>query len=77
MLCPACGDADTEVTDSRTKGADKRRRRRCLACEHRFSTIEIPFADYQKMRRASVPALTGRFRRRIERAIAILNEPDK
>ncbi|MCU0869164.1 MAG: transcriptional regulator NrdR [Burkholderiales bacterium] len=42
MKCPFCGHADTQVVDSRANDdADAiRRRRRCLACEKRFTTWE-------------------------------------
>lgn len=42
MRCPACGYSDTKVNDSRVT-ADKigiRRRRECVRCGFRFSTIE-------------------------------------
>jgi transcriptional repressor NrdR len=42
MRCPACGSPDTQVTDTRLfdDGLEIRRRRRCLACERRFKTLE-------------------------------------
>ena len=42
MNCPEC-TAPTSVHDSRPigGGATVRRRRRCLNCGHRFSTIEV------------------------------------
>jgi transcriptional repressor NrdR len=42
MKCPFCHNADTQVIDSRAsdEGAVIRRRRRCLACEKRFTTYE-------------------------------------
>ncbi|MDO8693704.1 MAG: transcriptional regulator NrdR [Sheuella sp.] len=44
MKCPFCGHPDTQVVDSR--GADEgdfiRRRRRCVACDRRFTTYERP-----------------------------------
>lgn len=42
MKCPFCGEADTQVVDSRASddGASIRRRRRCTACDRRFSTVE-------------------------------------
>ena len=42
MKCPFCHHADTQVIDSRAsdEGAVIRRRRRCLACEKRFTTYE-------------------------------------
>jgi transcriptional repressor NrdR len=42
MKCPFCGADDTQVVDSRVneEGDSIRRRRRCLACEKRFTTYE-------------------------------------
>jgi transcriptional repressor NrdR len=42
MKCPFCGDADTQVIETRLSedGATIRRRRRCAACEKRFTTFE-------------------------------------
>ena len=41
MTCPFCASADTRVTDSRPDpDAGIRRRRECLACGRRFSTLE-------------------------------------
>jgi transcriptional repressor NrdR len=42
VKCPFCQNADTQVIDSRAsdEGATIRRRRRCLACEKRFTTYE-------------------------------------
>jgi transcriptional repressor NrdR len=42
MRCPACGSFDTQVTDTRMSedGLEIRRRRRCLACDRRFKTLE-------------------------------------
>ncbi len=42
MRCPFCNNADTSVVDSREadEGAVIRRRRRCLACDKRFTTYE-------------------------------------
>ena len=42
MQCPACGKSDNSVIDSRPmkEGTGIRRRRRCLACEGRFTTFE-------------------------------------
>ena len=43
MRCPSCGSQDTQVTDTRLvdNGLEIRRRRRCMACEKRFKTLEI------------------------------------
>ena len=42
MKCPYCSDADTQVIDTRLndEGDTVRRRRRCVACEKRFTTYE-------------------------------------
>lgn len=43
MRCPKCGDQEDKVIDSRAskEGATIRRRRECLACQHRFTTYEV------------------------------------
>ena len=42
MKCPFCTSADTQVIDSRVSepGDSIRRRRRCVACQKRFTTYE-------------------------------------
>jgi transcriptional repressor NrdR len=42
MKCPFCSSADTQVIDSRVSeaGDSIRRRRRCTACQKRFTTYE-------------------------------------
>lgn len=40
MRCPYCGFADTKVTDSRDAEEGIRRRRECLNCGQRFTTVE-------------------------------------
>ena len=42
MKCPFCGSDDTQVIDSRVSeaGDSIRRRRRCTACQKRFTTYE-------------------------------------
>lgn len=42
MRCPFCQHADSRVIDSRTaeEGNAIRRRRECVKCNHRFSTLE-------------------------------------
>jgi transcriptional repressor NrdR len=40
MNCPFCNNPDTRVTDSRPDSDGIRRRRECLACGQRFSTVE-------------------------------------
>ena len=42
MKCPYCGEANTQVVDTRENedGDTVRRRRRCLTCDKRFTTYE-------------------------------------
>ena len=40
MNCPFCGHPETKVVDSRDWADGIRRRRQCLACARRFTTIE-------------------------------------
>lgn len=42
MRCPFCSHQDTQVIDSREleEGVVTRRRRRCVACQNRFTTYE-------------------------------------
>src|SRR5471030_2813751 len=42
MNCPKCGHEDSKVLDTRTgrENCSIRRRRQCLACGHRFTTLE-------------------------------------
>ncbi len=42
MFCPLCQHQNTKVVDSRVSqgGLSVRRRRECLSCGHRFSTLE-------------------------------------
>ncbi|MCP3869551.1 MAG: transcriptional repressor NrdR [Gammaproteobacteria bacterium] len=42
MRCPFCGAQDTKVIDSRLfgEGDQVRRRRKCVACDERFTTYE-------------------------------------
>lgn len=48
MNCPKCNDSDTDVIDTRPMPYGVRRRRECLACDHRWSTVEINYTQYKK-----------------------------
>lgn len=47
LLCPQCHSADSAVYDSRNVvyAQAKRRRRECLACGRRWSTVEVSVPD--------------------------------
>lgn len=40
MICPFCEQSDTRVIDSRPDADGIRRRRECMACSQRFTTLE-------------------------------------
>ena len=45
MKCPQCQATKSEVTDSRPNRAGLRRRRKCVACGHRWTTYEMTIAE--------------------------------
>ena len=49
--CPACGSREVGVIDSRSweDANERRRRRECSGCGHRWTTIEVPIADLQRL----------------------------
>jgi transcriptional repressor NrdR len=60
MKCPFCGNADTQVVETRVAedGDFIRRRRQCAACEKRFTTYERPDVTF--------PAIVKKDGRRID-----------
>ncbi len=60
MKCPFCGNADTQVVETRIaeEGDFIRRRRQCASCEKRFTTYERPEVNF--------PAVVKKDGRRIE-----------
>ncbi len=52
MRCPYCQFRDSRVTDSRASDDGIRRRRQCIACGERFSTVEaVQFSTVQILKR--------------------------
>ncbi|WP_334134559.1 transcriptional regulator NrdR [Tepidimonas sp.] len=51
MKCPFCGHADTQVVETRESddGLFVRRRRRCAACDKRFTTYERPEVTFPQV----------------------------
>ena len=46
MICPHCGFPDQlDITDTRSRDHYVKRRRKCLKCGCRFTTLEIPAMD--------------------------------
>lgn len=60
MKCPFCGNAETQVVETRVAedGAFVRRRRQCASCEKRFTTYERPDVTF--------PAVVKKDGRRID-----------
>jgi transcriptional repressor NrdR len=60
MKCPFCGNADTQVVETRVDkdGDFIRRRRQCASCEKRFTTYERPDVTF--------PAVVKKDGRRID-----------
>ena len=60
MKCPFCGNAETQVVETRVAedGDFIRRRRQCAACEKRFTTYERPDVNF--------PAVVKKDGRRID-----------
>lgn len=61
MKCPNCGSESLKVLDSRGTGEDGnaiRRRRKCLDCNHIFTTFETP-QEVPPQKHASFSALSG------------------
>ena len=48
MECPLCF-CSTKVVDSRPDEDCVNRRRRCISCGYRFSTVEIDMDAYKKL----------------------------
>ena len=49
MICPKCKSDNLTCIDSRPSGDTTRRRRMCLDCKCRFSTMEIEVEEYKEL----------------------------
>lgn len=47
MNCPKCGNDVVSCIDSRPKSGTIYRRRKCISCGFRFSTVEIGLDDLE------------------------------
>jgi transcriptional repressor NrdR len=78
MKCPFCTHPDTQVIDSRAAedGAIIRRRRKCLACEKRFTTYErVELAMPTIVKRGGVRAEYDREKLRASMRLALRKRP--
>ena len=48
MTCPKCKSAQVYVCDSRQCENGTRRRRKCMDCGYRYSTVEISMEELQQ-----------------------------
>src|SRR4029450_6846362 len=74
MKCPFCGSTDTQVIDSRVSepGDSIRRRRRCAACQKRFTTyetVELRLPQVVKTNGTRSDFEAGRLRNGLRRAL--------
>lgn len=58
MTCPKCC-GETKVIDSRPEDDIVRRRRECMVCKQRFSTVEIDLQMYKKIKNASIASVSS------------------
>lgn len=49
MTCPKCGSWQLRIADSRPADFTVNRKRECLDCGHRFSTVEITLKEYEEV----------------------------
>lgn len=54
MLCPKCRSVQLRCVDSRPVKDTVKRRRHCLKCGYRFSTVEVHAAAFEKMQREAL-----------------------
>lgn len=88
MTCPKCGSNQHSVTDSRDGGAQEvRRKRQCLACGHRWKTMEVPSGapvlrtteelEALRAENARLKALLSRATSSLYTALGVLKEANK
>jgi transcriptional repressor NrdR len=78
MKCPFCHHPDTQVIDSRAsdEGAVIRRRRRCLACDKRFTTYErVELSMPSLVKRGGMRAEYDRDKLRASMLLALRKRP--
>ena len=51
MKCPQCSYHKSSVLESRGSFGNKRRRRECHSCEHRWTTVEIESNEYSRLKK--------------------------
>ena len=58
MRCPRCGSYQLIVANSRPSDDQVRRRRECLDCKKRFSTLEVSLTEYTDLKQQAAELVT-------------------
>ncbi|WP_374032309.1 hypothetical protein [Bdellovibrio bacteriovorus] len=75
MKCPFCGHADDRVLDTRVqKDGSIRRRRECLECKARFSTVETIMLAFPFIIKKRRPPRTVQQRKNPQRSSGLLSK---
>lgn len=59
MICPKCGSGELSIVDTRPRRGIVRRRRRCIWCDHRFTTVELPYDTYKEDKRKMLERISS------------------
>lgn len=59
MKCPSCQSTNLEVRDTRATENSVRRRRECMSCGHRWTTLELDQQTYESAKRLIEGARKG------------------
>ena len=73
MNCPTCG-GQTRVYDSTAQADNIKRRRKCLTCDYRFTTVEIDMDMYNTMRGTNLKTARKTALDALKKATKILEE---
>ena len=73
MMCPTCGN-QTKVIDSEASSDSVKRRRKCLSCGYRYSTVEIDVDMYNTLKGCNLSPARNAILTALKKAVAILKE---
>ena len=79
MNCPQCSSFQVHICDSRHEGTHVRRRRECMACGFRYSTMELPVEEYNRLKYKTIEIPLAEYRKimKAARCIAELQLEEK
>jgi|TARA_B100001094_G_scaffold92971_2_gene88844 transcriptional regulator NrdR family protein len=75
MKCEKC-QAETQVFDSRPKDNTIKRRRRCVKCKHRFTTVEMYLTQVNQVSPEPEPAPPPVKKRKVKPRVKRFEELD-